>query len=413
MEHRYSREHFTRVLTKICEGLDIQSTLSLTCKKHRYSEITDTFDVSVTKLWVAGSYARGALDCGDLDLIVEINAKRDGKPAVIPSQRKLGKQLFKSPSDVRFYWGTPEESTAGIVFEEAVLIWQAEIVMDWQTAIHNIKPNSQAGHFFRVTDEIPLRMEQLSVHLQQVESLVSLQSNSVLTWHFEPFLLENLSQPHTADEIMFYKAVQRNGGQKTQKLIPHLFYLLGQKKISEWERWEYPLQKTQFRHGGSDVFVGQPTVPVWQLDSLSTFEVVVVPHISKRGPNGAWIIRRGDNHPTCKELEACHLFFLTDESGRLPVERYENTDTGHEGGILMVFKSEASAQEEIGSYQGGDDKLFFVKKISTHSLLRMLSFSDVLRVDYEEYALTPAGKLVLESDEILSNEEVIKVLIEG
>ena len=98
----------------------------------------------------------------------------------------MAKQFFKSPANVRFYWGTPQENTSGVPFEEAQIIWQDKAT-DWHKAINTIIVDPDAGHFYRNTDQIPFRMEQIRLYPEEVEELISLRSQGVIKWHFESF----------------------------------------------------------------------------------------------------------------------------------------------------------------------------------------------------------------------------------
>lgn len=67
VEKRYPRESFTKKLVRICQRLDDQAIRTIT-HKHIYREFT--CQIEITMVWAVGSYARGALLCGDLDLVI-------------------------------------------------------------------------------------------------------------------------------------------------------------------------------------------------------------------------------------------------------------------------------------------------------------------------------------------------------
>lgn len=54
--------------------------------------------------------------------------------------------------------------------------------------------------------------------------------------------------------------------------------------------------------------MGNPYVPIHWLDQLDVFELVIAPHISRRGPNGIWSIARGGNHPLKRRLKDIEFF---------------------------------------------------------------------------------------------------------
>lgn len=151
-EKRDPRESFTKKLVRICQRLDEQAVRTIT-HKHIYREFT--CQIEITMVWAVGSYARGALLCGDLDLVIGYE-KIEG---VLPSPRIWGRAFFGSPALVRYYSGNPIENTSSVSFSEAVPIWTGS-ECDWKAAVASIKPDPQAGRATRETDPIQLRDDQ-------------------------------------------------------------------------------------------------------------------------------------------------------------------------------------------------------------------------------------------------------------
>lgn len=88
-----------------------------------------TADVTVTSIWVAGSYARGAFNCGDLDVVFQAEETRN-----MPSQSAITRSFFGTLAYVRYYIGDPQKNASGIEFPDAVQIWSCP-GCDWATAI--------------------------------------------------------------------------------------------------------------------------------------------------------------------------------------------------------------------------------------------------------------------------------------
>jgi hypothetical protein len=78
-ERRRERNSFTRALKRMCARLDDSGPQGVEWTDD-YFRNRRTARVRVVALWVAGSYARGALDCGDLDVIIEIVLEQGGMP---------------------------------------------------------------------------------------------------------------------------------------------------------------------------------------------------------------------------------------------------------------------------------------------------------------------------------------------
>ena len=66
LEKRFPRDVFTKKLRRICERLDECATRTISFKHFFFRHRLLTAEVTVKSLWVAGSYARGAAECGDL-----------------------------------------------------------------------------------------------------------------------------------------------------------------------------------------------------------------------------------------------------------------------------------------------------------------------------------------------------------
>jgi hypothetical protein len=71
---------------------------------------------------------------------------------------------------------------------------------------------------------------------------------------------------------------------------PFAITILAADGVPDWD------DKTQFRYGGAEVFVGRPRVRLSCLDELACSELAIAPRISRRGPNGVWMINRGEQH---------------------------------------------------------------------------------------------------------------------
>jgi UTP:GlnB (protein PII) uridylyltransferase len=69
---RLARDVFTKKLAKMCARLDEASARSIAYKD--LFKNPQPSRIEVVALWVVGSYARGALLCGDLDVVFEVTS---------------------------------------------------------------------------------------------------------------------------------------------------------------------------------------------------------------------------------------------------------------------------------------------------------------------------------------------------
>lgn len=340
-EVRIKRAKFTKVLHEICATIDLMPIKTVAWKTH--NQTTGTARVEVLSLWVAGSYARGALLCGDLDLVMEYKALDKVRS---PSMQPVKTAFFKKYPRVGIFEGTPAENDSGIELKDAILLWQGK-GFDWKTAISSIKENPQAGHHPRVTDAIPLRPLQLGMHVESLEKLVELKAQGLIDWQFTPLSALTLSPPELEDEVYFERLMSR-GGVKTRKLFPYLLAYFKQQTLQSGIVLRHSYDKIRYAVNGAQAFVGSPIVKIKLLDEITTSELVIMPHISARGPNGVWSIRRGANHPlTLAFTNISGYCYKDDEQGKpliLTLSKRELRPDWACARVVELFSSVAEAK---------------------------------------------------------------------
>ncbi|VTU44197.1 MULTISPECIES: hypothetical protein [unclassified Variovorax] len=188
-EARKPRAHFTEKLIRACKRL-VESSERVMSFTPLLPSLPDHAYIRISRLWVVGSYARGATTCGDLDLVAECKTL-DGMqpfPAVIK------KNFFGPVPSVSLYCGTPQDNTSGVAFADAVLVWEQGL--DWQAAIKAIPKVANAGRFWRETDEIPVRLQQTTLDWAILKGLLELERDGKLTWKFVPLTrVESVFRP--------------------------------------------------------------------------------------------------------------------------------------------------------------------------------------------------------------------------
>jgi hypothetical protein len=338
-EARMSREQAHKTLSRICERLDVCSSAALT---NVYFRNGTPRVRTVQRLWVVGSYARGATTCGDIDLVMEMDS---------PYYRvkELNRVFLKSPKRVSLYVGTPEDNTSGVEFPEAHLVWEAG--KDWHELVDGITPDPDATRFERLTDSIPLRMGQLSYCSPEwAESAVARKASGELDWLFLSLdevavgmeLGEATAGLHY--ERLYEVAHSKRVGTKGRELLPFVeAYARRFGRTSQ--NWMYESQ-TRIRYGRT-LFVLGTTPCLGELDEPGVSQIVVMPHLNARGPNGYWVVKRGAQHPLVKAFEGCEAWLITEANGEpavaswsgwSPVSTYSRYVDG-----LDVFRTEADA----------------------------------------------------------------------
>ncbi|AZC51812.1 hypothetical protein C4K35_4237 [Pseudomonas chlororaphis subsp. piscium] len=403
LEKRHPRESFTKKLIRICQRLDEHSIRAI-MHKSIYRE--HTCEIEITSIWVVGSYARGALTCGDLDLVIGLQNK-----GVTPSTRVWAKAFFGSPSLVRYYPGNPNENASGVAFPEAILIWSGP-GCDWKAAIDAIKPDLHAGRAARETDAIPLRDEQLRTYYDEYHDAVDMQRDGLWEWEFVEIgkqMLAPTSIEAVAEDEAYFKRCAPMMGRKSQELVPAMIKLMREQEPSgSWSSADS--SRSKFRCGSSEVHLGRPALPIDFFDySPWVRQLILIPHISARGPNGAWIIRRGPEHPDRKALVGKYAYYLM-SSGHPDTITYCDHSKHWAPTAIELLETHKEAQHLAAQFADEDDSEEpEIGKAEGLELLSLFGLVDIVEVGGEQLAMTYAGSSYLETD-IISLEELVTAL---
>lgn len=390
-EKRFPRDAFTKKLRRLCERLDDSCRRAVTYRDFRARP--QSRDVEITALWVVGSYARGALDCGDLDIVLELHPdSRD------PGTNALSRTFFGSLPYVRYYVGDPGKNTSGVPFSEAIKIWSGPR-SDWAASIDSIKLDPGAGRAERATDVIPLRLEQLSANSDDLDELVKQYDERLVEWTFIPFddlLTRPLAEAETLerDEALLRHA--ERWGKKSQHLVPAISRLMSTAEPDGlWDssrHWHATL-----KCGSSHLFLGKPSVVTRYLTGHADVrQLVLMPHISARGPNGAWIIRRGPQHPDVIAMADRYAFYPWDGTGPAVVYFIGVDRSWHDGTrVLSLFSTREAADEAEADLAEDIDDPDLLPLETTCSagaaLIDVVTRCDALEVDGELIALNHEG----------------------
>ena len=313
---RLPRDTFTRKLVRICTKLDEAHARDI-----QFRDFLDrpyATRVTVRSLWVVGSYARGALHCGDLDVLLDLQADGHG-----PMTHTAAAQFFGRVPYARFYSGTPDINTSGIAFTDGVLLWDGP-GCPWRDRMASIKPDPTAGRHERETDALPFRLEQLAIDLHEATELIELHRQNVVEWNFTPFMARAPELNEPIDRVLRF-CMRDYWGKRSAKLLPHIAASLEPDEPADHWRWSE--RRNMIKFGGTEVYPGRPQVPAHALDgNMSMRQLAIVPHLSARGPNGIWKIRRGPQHPDIKLLDGAAVFVVLE--GEAPIRYSEVNQYG-------------------------------------------------------------------------------------
>ncbi|WP_236218219.1 hypothetical protein [Pseudomonas rhodesiae] len=404
-ERRDPRESFTKKLVRICQRLDEASTGVIAHKNFLNKAVTSQLEI--TSLWVVGSYARGAMTCGDLDLVLEYKLIE----GYHPTPQTITKTLFGSLQYVRYYFGTPDSSTSGVVFPDAILIW-TKPGCRWKLAIDSIQPDPNAGRATRETDSIPLRAEQLYMEPERLHQLAAQEKEGLLEWEFVEITAADL-EPVPAEEISVRdKKLLRIApmmGKKSQMLIPAIIRIMARyEPIGVWDSSDS--YRVRFSCGATALHLGRPALPYNPFGDEPTIkQYALIPHISRKGPNGAWIIRRGPNHPDTQALANRHAYYLG-SPGSPETVTYLGLNKIWPTQILELFSTHEEAKEFSAMLnEGSESPGTAISRAEGLDLISLFALADAVEIGDHQLAITRAGAIYFEQD-IATMSEIIAAL---
>jgi len=382
LETRRPRASFTRVLERLCARLDECATFSLKIAKRDFFPAYEA-TVKITSLSVVGSYARGAPECGDLDVLLALEVL-DGRE---PPLTKLTRAAFGSTPDVRFYAGTPARNSSNIPFGDCVAIWGQGA--SWRAALAAI-PDDRGARAHREGDAVPLRIEQVDADLTERRRLTELEREGILRWRLLPY--DGGEAPENLNELQRHVAhlATCGWGLKSQALLPDLLRYFG----TRHDCFERQSSNTRLDMAGIRAQLGRCTPEESLLDEVHYAKILIAPHLSRRGPNAFWEIERGARHPLELAFADRGAYVLGDLAGVPDIGREIGEERWREAAFIELFASAKAAlawDAYLNSNNNSDEPLIEKHPVLLRgrALLDLLSYADIVDViEDSEHSVT-------------------------
>ena len=288
-------------------------------------------------------------------------------------------------------------------------MWSADMP-DWNAAIEAISADPKATRFERPHDILPLRKEQIVDYGDDdlFEMIIDMLEHGVLASEWIP-LADIIVDPEnwSYEATEFFEGVQQWCGKKTQDVMPTVIEWFN--KNNDFDIWRKDFsEKTRFKIGGAEVLVGRPYIDLRLLDSLSCSAIVIAPHLSRRGPNGLWVLIRGAKHPLAEQFATCQAHYLSWGGSPDVAECFEGWRSCYS---LELFRQQEQVEIRQQEIKKENDELDFdISSTAGNDLLSLISVVDLVELDSVRYAITRDGQIFDEADDIVTVEELVSAL---
>ena len=370
------RNEFVPTIERMVRRLQQQSTHTVS-ERHSVLGRVITTTFQVTRLHVFGSFARGAPNCGDLDVILCVQLVEGmwcDDATIIRSA--LGRLVGVDAL-------CDQGGSLLSQFPEAKLLWSP----DRPNLAENlgcITIRHEASRFARKTDQLPVSLRQLRLHDRtEAEQLVDDITSGIFvsTWR----LLDSIQIDRKEWDqklVQCEKSWSAALGRQSAKLLPYVIQHNADRRSGRLPL-RPRLDKTSAWIDGDYAYIGVPPLSLHRLERPDTTALVLAPHIKKQYPPGIWTIERGNKHPAIAAFSDLTVWVEAIDGEPVPVSTHLDPDRISRT-IIDLFPSEAEASESISEWATYGDPKDCGKPLALSGRALLKSLARVEGVSLEE-----------------------------
>lgn len=335
---RRPRAHWVSVLEKLIAPLNADPTKVYEWKKRdAYLRHDNHGRFGVIALYAFGSFARGAADSSDLDLIVLVaphsvfDQHLKCNLAETPDRITLKKVIWGQPRQVDFVVESVDDHRRRNQFPEHRLVWSRE-QPDLQRNLTAIPVVADAGRYERKADRLPFPItlfDTWNVSPEGVmpgEGMVEAIDRGDLVSTFIPLESIDVSAELTKEQR---EALWRLNNERPS-VAPTMHYLFGSTEApyvqGVYETTSHPA--TSLLVNGRLATFRRPWLSAAPLDIANVTRILFVPDVPKSLTPGIWQLARGPHHAVVKAFEDVKLWFLA-AAGRPVLVTRKHHDRPH------------------------------------------------------------------------------------
>jgi hypothetical protein len=323
---------------------------------------------TVSRVFVFGSFARGAPTCGDLDLLLQIQPRAGSRLPPTPTAKRA---VFGALRNADLFVESAASSTYLANFPEARQIWSSDDPCGAER-VDAIAVDPAARRFARKADVLPVSLKRLDIDKAQAEELADAIHEQRITSSWRVIDGDVVDEERWSDSLK--KAARQFNedlGKDTRRCVPFAMECLrNNAHRSLGQRYVDGRHKTVMHVGGWQVRVGRPEPAFGDLDAIDTRGLIMVPKLSSSATNVVWTLTRGPQHPAMVAAREFRAWAVNDGRG---VQLIKKND----------FSSQRAAQRSIDGWTENTEER--PVRLEGAELLAAISSAEEVDVDVDEY----------------------------